>query len=264
MINKTYDPNQPIILGLAGKAATGKTSVAEKIVPKAQINVSHSDIVWDHIFFALPLYEMASIRRTIQGIRQRDRQLYSIHSIIYDLFGGTPIGNVPDYEELISLVKDIYSLPLGEDRKPRSFLQKTGDLCRSVDEDCFAKWAINKSKTLHRDYIRSVSEDDSVSPFCTIISDVRFTNEAEHILSQPNGIIVCYEASDSVRDERIFNRDGVFMTDEQKNHKSELQIDQIKDMASLVVNTDDISVQEQTAKTIDVVHSMVGLYAQNN
>jgi hypothetical protein len=35
-------------------------------------------------------------------------------------------------------------------------------------------------------------------------------------------------------------------------------------MASLVINTDDISVQEQTAKTIDVVHSMVGLYAQNN
>ena len=36
--DKKFYQDYPIILGLAGKAATGKTSVAEHIVPKAQIN----------------------------------------------------------------------------------------------------------------------------------------------------------------------------------------------------------------------------------
>jgi dephospho-CoA kinase len=259
----TYNPNEPIILGLAGKAATGKTSVAEKIVPKAQLTVTDLNIEWDHIFFALPLYEMAAVKRTILGLRQRDRQLYSLHSIVYDLFGGSPIGGVPDYEDLISLVRDIYTLPIEhEDRKPRSFLQKAGDLCREVDPDCFAKWAINKSKSLYRKALEaSYESSEEPSPFCVIISDVRFVNEAEHILSQPNGMLVCYEASDEVRDNRILKRDGAYMTEEQKNHKSEHEIDAIKDMASLVVNTDSLSIQEQANLTISLVNSLVGIYA---
>ena len=58
-MDKKYHKDYPIVIGLAGKAATGKTSVAEKIVPKAQINSVSNHIVWDHIFFALPLYELA-------------------------------------------------------------------------------------------------------------------------------------------------------------------------------------------------------------
>lgn len=262
-MKNTYNVNEPIILGLAGKAATGKTSVAETIVPKAQINVANSNVEWDHIFFALPLYEMATVKRTIMGLRQRDRQLYSLHSIVYDLFGGSPIGSVPDYEQLIQLVRDIYSLPIeSEDRKPRSFLQKAGDLCRELDADCFAKWAINKARSLYRQHDSdSYSIGEETSPFCVIISDVRFVNEAQHILSQPNGMIVCYEASDEVRDARILKRDGIHMTDEQKSHKSEQQMDEIKDLASLVINTDNLSIQDQTDMTIQLINSLVSAYA---
>lgn len=262
MIN-TFDSTQPIILGLAGKAATGKTSVAEAIVPKAKISFSDSEVEWDHIFFALPLYEMATVKRSILGLRQRERQLYSLHSIVYELFGGSPIGGMPDYEVLIQLVRDIYTLPIeSEDRKPRSFLQKAGDLCREVDPDCFAKWAINKAKSLYRQHDSDCYDiGEETSPFCVIISDVRFVNEAEHILSQPNGILVCYEASDNVRDSRILKRDGIHMTEEQKNHKSEQQIDIIKNMASLVINTDEMSIVDQTSATINVINSLVGSYA---
>lgn len=262
-VMNNYDPTKPIILGLAGKAATGKTSVAEAIVPKAQISFSDSNIEWDHIFFALPLYEMATVKRTILGLRQRERQLYSLHSIVYDLFGGSPIGNMPDYESLIQLVRDIYTLPIDdEDRKPRSFLQKAGDLCREIDPDCFAKWAINKSKALYRK-ANDLSYDtgQEVGPFCVIVSDVRFVNEAEHILAQPNGVVVCYEASDDIRDSRILKRDGIHMTDEQKSHKSEQQIDDIKKMSSLVMNTDNMSIQDQTSATVNVITSLVGMYA---
>lgn len=260
---KKYDETQPIILGLSGKAATGKTSVAEFIVPKAQVNVDASNMIWDHIFFALPLYEMAAIKKTIVGLRQRDRQLYSLHSVVYDLFGGNPIGNVPDYEVLIDLVRNIYALPIDEDSlKPRSFLQKAGDLCREVDQDCFAKWAINKSKYLFRNSERFNSDNlEETLPFCVIVSDVRFINEAEHILSQPNGIVVCYEASEEVRDQRIMKRDHFMMTDSQKNHISEQQIDSIKEMASIVINTDTLTVKEQTDKTIELINSFVGVYA---
>lgn len=254
--------SQPIILGLAGKAATGKTSVAEAIVPKAQINAVSSDIVWEHIFFALPLYEMASIKKTIQGIRERDRRLYSLHSVIYELFGGSPIGAIPDYNVLIDLVKEIYAMPIEhEGTKPRSFLQKAGDSCRAIDKDCFAKWAISKSKTMFNNYIKSLFEDEEQLPFTVVISDVRFANEAEHILAQPNGIVVCYDASDEVRNQRLLNRDGSYMTDEQKNHISEQQIDIVKEMASVVINTDGMSVADQTAHTIDFVNGMLGINA---
>ena len=75
--------------------------------------------------------------------------------------------------------------------------------------------------------------------------------------------MICYEASDSVRDQRILGRDGVYMTESQKNHISEQQIDDIKEMATLVINTDNMTVAEQTAKTLEFVNSRVGQYAQN-
>jgi cytidylate kinase len=261
-MKKIIDPNQPIILGLAGAAATGKTSVAETLVPRAQINTISNGITWDHIFFALPLYEMASAKKNIRGLRERERQLYSLHSVIYDLFGGSPIGNVPDYDVLINIVKDIYSLPFNpEDIKPRSFLQKAGDVCREVDEDCFARWAIAKSHKLYREYIRNDSMYNESNPFCVIISDVRFVNEAQFILNQDNGILICFDASEEVRDSRILDRDGVHMTAEQKNHKSEQQIETIKEMASAIIDTDNLTIAQQTKETINIVNEMMGIYA---
>lgn len=257
-----YNHSDPIVLGLAGKAATGKTSVAEQIVPKAQINVNNSDIVWDHIFFALPLYELASAKKDIVGLRQRERQLYSIHNIIYDIYGASALGNIPDYKDFIELVNQIYNLPISSDGiKPRSFLQKAGDMCRAYDPDCFAKWAERKAKTLYKNYVKSFESEDDDSPFCVIISDVRFLNEAETIKAMPNGIIVCYDASDEIRNERIYNRDGLYMTEEQKNHRSEQEIDMIKEIADLVVDTDNLTIEQQTQQTIQLVRSLVSVHA---
>jgi dephospho-CoA kinase len=262
MINNNFDPNQPIILGLAGKAATGKTSVAEFIVPKAQINASSNNIIWDHIFFALPLYEMASVRKQIKGLREKDRQLYSLYNILYDLFGGSPIGNVPDWEELVRLTKDIYSLEIEpEDIKPRTFLQKVGDLCRAIDEDCFARWAIAKSNKLFRSYLKDESLFHESNPFCVIISDVRFMNEAEWILKQQNGIVVCFDASDDVRSSRMLKRDGAVMTAEQSAHKSEREIDLVKQMATKIIDTNNLTIEQQAQATISVINEVMGAYA---
>jgi len=256
------NPNKPIIVGLAGKALTGKTSSAEAIVPKARIVSSEDHMVWDHIYFALPIYELASIKKMVTGSRASTRQLYAIHDTLYDLFGGSPISNVPPYEDMIQLVNNIFNLPIEpEGVKPRSFLQKAGDLCRSNYENCFADWAIGKAKSLHLEYLKSLGEDSYPSPFSVIISDVRMINEAEAIKNNENGILICYTASEDVRKERMIKRDGKLMTNEQLNHVSELQMDRVCELADLVMDTDEKTVGSQAALTVEFVRSVVGIYA---
>lgn len=257
-----YNKDYPIVLGLAGKAATGKTSVAEKIVPKGSVSVASTGMAWDHIFFALPLYELASIKRTILGTDKEKRQLFAIHEVLFDIFGGNAMGNIPHYEKFTDLVYTIYHMDIApEGIKPRTFLQKAGDYCRQYDPDCFATWGVDKAKKIYRSYMSSESYEENENPMCVIISDVRFLNEANKILQQPNGVVICFDASDEVRNERLIGRDGSLMSDEQKSHRSEKEIDLIKDIADVIIDTDLLSVEEQTSKTIECINLLVGQYA---
>jgi dephospho-CoA kinase len=257
-----YNKNYPTIIGLAGKALTGKTSVANTIVPKARIANDDEDVVWDHIYFALPIYELASIKKNVIGNRSKIRQLYGIHDTVYDLFGKSPIANVPDYDKMFAIVNEIYNLPILLDgSKPRSFLQKVGDICREHNPTCFSEWAINKSRSLYSDYLRDLQFEENPKPFAVIISDVRFINEAEAIKNAPNGILVCYEASDSIREERMLKRDGSLMTEEQKNHLSELQIDQVAKISDIIINTNNLSIEEQASITKDFIKKEIFLNA---
>lgn len=251
--------SSPIVLGLSGLAGTGKTSVAEAIVPKGRV-ATDSDLVWDHIFFALPLYELASIKTNVRGIRQRDRMLYQMHEVLYDLYGGSSIGDVPDYDDLIQLVHNIYNLPIEYDIKPRTFLQKAGDLCRELRPNCFATWATHKSKQLHRDYLRSTPED-KVAPFIVIVSDVRFVNEAEQILAQDNSMLINFSASDEVRFQRLMDRDGYMMSEEQRKHKSENEMDAVSQLAHAIIDTDGLTIEEQTKLTVNYIRERVMNYA---
>lgn len=205
-----FRKEQPIIIGLAGKAGSGKTSVAEHLVPKGSIDTSMHGMKWDHIFYALPLYELSSIKRSIMGINQNNRQLYAIHDVLFDLYGGSPLGTMPGYEDIVDRTKQIYSLSIEpEGYKPRSFLQKAGDICRNGFEDCFSKWGVSKSLKLYQSYCKSLSEEEEELPFAVIISDVRYLNEAEKILNQPNGIVICFDAEQQTLDDRILKRDGI-------------------------------------------------------
>jgi dephospho-CoA kinase len=243
--------NQPIIIGLAGKAGSGKTSVAENIVPKGSIETFRYGIKWDHIFYALPLYEMASIKKNIQGFNQKRRKMYAIHDVLYDLYGGSSLGDIPEYEQLTSMVNDICSMNIEpEGVKPRDFLQKAGDLCRSVSPDCFARWAIMKSSRIYRSYMNQLAEEEQSHPMAILISDVRYPNEAEHILKQPNGIVVCFDASTETLNDRLFKRDGKLMNPEHSSHPSENGIETVKEIATIVINTDGMSLEEQTECTL--------------
>jgi cytidylate kinase len=251
------DENQPIIIGLAGKAGSGKTSVAEQIVPKGSIAINKYGLKWDHIFYALPLYELASIKKNTQGHNEKSRKLYAIHETLYEIFGSSPLANVPQYHDLVKMVDEIYNLPIEpEGVKPRTFLQKAGDICRDFDPECFCKWGIRKSQLIYRNYIRDFYKDiedfsdQSTASMAIIISDVRFKNEAEIILDHPNGFVVCFDASQETLDERILKRDGKLMSSDQSNHKSESFINDIMQVASCVINTDNLSIEEQTEETL--------------
>jgi dephospho-CoA kinase len=249
----------PIVVGLAGKAATGKTSVAESIVPKAAFASVKEGFVWDHIFFAMPLYEFYSIRTKIEGLNSESRKLYAIHEVLYELYGSSPIGNIPQYNDLVKLTNEILHKGLMfSGSKPRSFLQEVGDMCRQYDQECFAKWGVRKAKQLHKEYVKSISEEDQQHPHCVLISDVRFENEAEAILSQPNGMLIVYDADPEVRKERILMRDGVMMTEEQMSHKSEKQIDLFIDKASVVIDSSSMTIEEQVMATVESIRKYSG------
>jgi cytidylate kinase len=265
-MSKKYNPDYPIVVGLAGKAATGKTSVAELIVPKAAFDNVKSGIYWDHIFFAMPIYELLSIRTKIEGANSQSRKLFAIHETLYDLYGNSTLGDIPDYYSFISLVDNIGREPIDTaGAKPRSFLQKVGDFCRANDPKCFAKWGVRKSYELYREYTKSLDEDETPNPYCVLISDVRFENEAESILKLPNSMLILFEASDEVRKERIFSRDGIYMTDEQMSHKSEKEIDNFSSLASAIIDSSSMSVEDQAVKTMTIIKEKFGLssYAQD-
>jgi cytidylate kinase len=254
-----YNPSYPIIVGLSGKAATGKTSVAETIVPKASFDNMRDGVIWEHIFFAMPIYELYSSRTKIEGLNAESRKLYSIHETLYDIYGSSPIGNIPSYDDFIKLVHDINAEPLNfAGGKPRTFLQNAGDLCRSHYEKCFSDWGVRKATKMHREYIRSVEEDEA-KPYCIFISDVRFRNEAEAILARPNSLIIRYDSSDEIRKERIYNRDGEYMTDEQNAHRSEMEIESFSDLVSTIIDSSSMSVEDQASATMEAVKESFGL-----
>lgn len=250
-MKKVFNTDLPIIIGFAGRAGSGKTSVAEHLVPKGSIDTTLHGIKWDHIFFALPLYELASIKRSIKGVNEKNRKLYAIYDVLYEIYGGSPLGDFPDYSDMIDRVRKIYELPIEpEGVKPRTFLQTAGDLCRKDFDNCFAKWAVNKSKKIHSTYVKSFREEEEHLPIAIIISDVRFVNEAEEILKQENGVVVCFDALEETLNERIFKRDGKPMSEDQKSHRSEKEIDKIKEMATTIIRTDSMSIEEQANATL--------------
>lgn len=255
-----YVKGHPIILGLAGKAGSGKTSVAEAICPKGSVQTNTNGIVWEHIFHALPLYELASIKKNIKGYNSDSRKLFSIHEVMYEIYGKSALGMIPHYESFVSKVQEIHNLPIEpEGVKPRTFLQKAGDICRDGYAECFCLWVIFKSGELYRKNIRDFLKEniDEDTPVCVIVSDVRFLNEAKSILKQPNGFLITYEASDDTLRDRIFKRDGIYMTDEQLNHHSEKEIDLVKEVSTFTINTDNLSIEDQAKQTLELVENFI-------
>lgn len=264
-MTKRYNPTQPIIVGLCGQAGTGKTSVAKGFVPLASATEIMFDdelddeqqirIVLDHLFFAMPLYELASIRTKTEGSKSKERMKYAIHDVLADLYGRSPLYGAPRYKDLVELVKWTVKTPIDpDDYKPRSFLQTVGMRCRELNEDCFVQWVDRKIKAASAPFI-----NDGVAHL-TFLSDLRMENEAEWVAAQPNGVLVQYTCDDEVRFDRIERRDGEPMTEDQKNHISENEHTKFrKGIFDVVIDSTDLKIKEQAVATTTAINATFGI-----
>lgn len=252
-MTKRFKVGKPIVVGLAGLAGSGKTSTADTIVPQFMQRESENLII-DHKFLAMPLYEMANVKRSTEGTKRKDRIYFGIHEVLYDLFGGNPLYGVPPYDEFVKLVDEIASLPIDYDinNKPRTFLQQAGSICRSIEKDVFANWIERK---IILDNARS--EENWDKSYMCIVSDIRMPNEAEMIKDFDNSVLVRFDASEEVRLKRLMDRDGKLMTPDQANHESEKVMEIPEELFDVILDTDDFTVREQAmAVQKFVVHEL--------
>lgn len=252
-----FKEGHPIIIGLSGEAGTGKTVSANAIVPEGV--VTRTDLYWwDHKFFAMPLYEIANIVRGVSGHKAEERIKYEVHNVLFDLFGKSPLYGLPDYDVLYEIVYDIIHVPINLDRdiKPRSFLQKVGTICRSVDKDCFAKWMI---RSIKQDAAWAAENDRQ---YICYVSDIRMSNEAEVISKEPNGLVIRLAASAETRNDRLLNRDGFLMTAEQASHESEQVNDIPKEFITHTLDTNSLTVIEQAQTVVKTASELLGIELQ--
>jgi ABC-type dipeptide/oligopeptide/nickel transport system ATPase component len=257
-MTRSLNHNEPIVLGLCGLAGTGKTSTARSIVPAdivREVKNREDEILYiiDHLVLATPLYEMASIRLKTEGDLSRDRILFGIHDVLLDLFSHSPLYGAPPYDELVAVVHTIASMPIEMDTKPRSFMQDVGTVCRSYDPDCFVKWI---KRRINGSAISHIAQD--IQPIY-IVSDVRFDNEARMVKSFSNGLLVCFEADEETRQNRIELRDGVRLTEDQLSHESEqMEID--PSLIDLRIDTTELTQKQQAEETQNALIKTFDLY----
>lgn len=267
--SKRFDPDLPIVLGLAGGSATGKTVTADGIAPPARIGGDHPNeephILWDHLYYALPLYKLTSVRQTIEGQKTYDRMAYETLQILLDVFGSSPLYGAPDFNDLIQMVYEIVETPCPREGKPRTFLQHVGtDILRAYDEDVWVKWMERKIKDDHRLFLSENPEppdnSDLFRPYYgVVVSDCRFPNEVDLIRKHPNGIMLKLTASTEVVAARQEERDGYVMDVPQKVHRSETSLNQIPDeWYDKIIDTDHMTIQEQVSYVKQIVTNFTG------
>lgn len=246
MTDKFYKPGQPVVIGLCGKAGTGKTVTAETLVPGATARIE-DEYWWDHKFFAIPLYEMAAVRRDIDD---SDRRKHLLHGILSNMFSGCD--KPTPYKTLVRLVNAIDKEPIDLHQKPRSFLQNVGTMCRKVNKDCYTSY-------IYRAIIKDTAwAADNDRQYVCVVSDVRMTNEAKLIDSFSNGVVVELLASDEVRQDRLVDRDGYIMSTEQSEHASE-RTDLIKrKYITASLDTDNLGIDEQATEVLNIVNKTLG------
>lgn len=274
MSPKTFNPNYPVVLGLSGKALTGKTCTADifatgitgrAVDPAAVAAVHRKYLAWEHLFFALPLKRMAAARTKILGRQAADRVRYELHAILLEVFGVNPLFGAPPYHQLVDMVEQIATLPL-EEGKPRTFLQYVGtEICRGYEKNCWVNWMDHKIKELHLAFVRELDREvaaadgvfDGPTTMGVVISDIRFPNEAELVYNHPNGVVVRFSASDRIRQERAVERDNRLMSTEQLTHASEQGVEAIPADWVIDLDTSTLSIAEQALQTQAILFDQI-------
>lgn len=207
-----------VIVGLAGKAGTGKTSTAEQFVPAhspGRKRVGKNIVVTDKLKLAAPLYEIYSALE-ISGSEARSRQEYAVFDVLRDVFGGNPLYGAPSIPVLYDYTKLVLKKASELDTtRPRELLQWMGDMGRSFNEDCFVNLLIKKAFLLAEQNAAVVNREVDTSSYeelvvAILVDDIRFNNEAAKLkkVFGNDCVITKLECEESERMDRIIDRDG--------------------------------------------------------
>jgi dephospho-CoA kinase len=74
-------------------------------------------------------------------------------------------------------------------------------------------------------------------------------------------MVIYFDASDETRNARMMKRDGMLMTKAQSSHVSEQECDLVKGLASAIINTDNMSMEDQASQTIQIINGYINAYA---
>ena len=133
---------------------------------------------------------------------------------------------------LLKFAQPIYeavsSLHVSTDPKPRSFMQRYGELCREEFNDDVFERALEKRML---DIINNELPQRNADYTLFLCDDIRFKGE-EELLRKHNFLLLKVEADDDIRKERL----GITYVNDQ--HRSEKELEEIK-IDRVIKNNDD-------------------------
>jgi hypothetical protein len=222
-------------------------------------------MAWEHLTFSMPMYELASIRRKVEGEDAHDRMAYAVHAVLVDVFG-LPGYGAPPYVDLVDFVASVCLYPLDfEDEKPRAFLQWVATEIRELSPDAFVRW-MQKKINSHYSYWKEQlvlpsddQDDDEYPPYVAVISDIRLGPEASLVKRMQNGLLIKLTAGLNARRERAYDRDGRLMTEEEAKHITETWLANAPDSTfDAIIDTTDLSQVDVMEKVRDLVDQFIG------
>lgn len=225
-----------VIVGLAGKAGSGKTSVAEQFVPAHSPSRHRSGndiVVVDKLKLAAPLYEIYGTGE-MSGSEAKSRQEYAVFDVLREVFGGNPLYGAPPLSELSLRTNAVIEriMQIGLDNR-REILQWTAEYCRSFNNDCFVNLLVKKALLLAEQNAAVVNREVDPTSYeelivSIIIDDVRFNNEAARLkkVFGKDCFIAKLECEESERMDRIIERDGGAKMSLYRHHSEDIAIDE--------------------------------------
>lgn len=232
----------PILVAVTGKIATGKDTVGKSLMEE----LGHTDYL--HTAFAAALKQEVNV--AIKSLRQTMVNGGDKTAALADLrlhFPDIPVEwleRVRDslWDEIrAAKVFDSYTRTDGV----RQALQWWGTDIRRAQKDSY--WV----DRLLDQAVPALEAGTSV-----LVTDVRFPNEADALLDI-GGYVIRLDVSREIQAARLFQRDGVVLTPDKENHKSEISLDDY-DKFTLRVNNDYLTIDQAVAYIIESIPALRG------
>ncbi len=203
--------NGCFIMIISGKLAAGKDSVAPILA--ARINKQNTPIKREA--FADPLKRETS--NVLQNVYTdpddviRILKKYGMPDSLIPLFSEVILETAEDFKEKQTPVEDVNTFVRSSGS--RSILQIWGtDFRRSQDDIYWVRLAVVSA-------IKSLAKGSSV-----YVTDARFPSEVQSFIDL-GGLALRLDVSEETQNKRLFERDGLTLTDDLRFHKSETALD---------------------------------------